>query len=404
MSRRLLLVGLDYAPWRGTGDKNFWVSLVPALARDLDRITIVSVRAETTRRENVRIAGCEVETRYVDPILLRPAVMRGRGGPFSRTAGGSHRRILGQIRRQLVVKSIVAEVRDVLRDGSVWQLHLMDNFGPGSRVIARAAQQLGAGASVTALAYERRGRIFYDRFLRASYAIPEARVVALSRQLERRLLELGVRPDRLQRIPWGVTVADPAEDGDPRSVRAALGMPPGRPLILWAGFIQQVREPDFHRAFRLATAAREQGLDAAVVFAFKPDTIRSEYASLSRPDLGIHVRATQVDEFREILSAADVLFSPVVNRDCIVAPPLTWIEAMASGSPVLTTSVPGADELIENGRTGFLAARDDELVSRLFELSRNHASMADACRQKVADDYNLDDIRRTYLAFWFGSS
>ena len=68
----------------------------------------------------------------------------------------------------------------------------MDNFGPGNRLLARAAAKLGARCSVTAIAYERRGRRSYDRFLRLSYAGSGIRVIAMSRGLERRLSDLGV--------------------------------------------------------------------------------------------------------------------------------------------------------------------------------------------------------------------
>ena len=282
-TRHLVLVGMNYTPHRGTGDKNFWAALVPSLAQDLDRITVVSVRAGTIGREHTTIAGCEVETRYVHPALRRPARNTAPIGRAGAQRGGSHRRIVGLIEKQLVVRRIVSELSEVLRERPGQQVHVMDNFGPGNRLVARAAAKLGARCSVTAIAYERRGRRSYDRFLRLSYAGSGIRVIAMSRGLKHRLSDLGVSPGSVTRIPWGVTVESETRTDDRPARRTRLGLPRDRPLILWTEFIQQVREPDFRKAYELALTAIAQGIDATFVFAFKPETFRQEYAPRSRP-------------------------------------------------------------------------------------------------------------------------
>ena len=170
------------------------------------------------------------------------------------------------------------------------------------------------------------------------------------------------------------------------------------------GFIQQVREPDFHLAYRLAKRARAAGLHATVVFAFKPETFRPEYVSLHAPSEGIHVFPTPVEVFRDVIAAADLLFSPIEARDCIVAPPLTWIEAMSNGLPILTTDVPGASELVEDGRTGYLAGDAEDLLAKLFLICGAFESMREACRAKVVAEYNLDSIRKSYVTLWFGEA
>ena len=402
--RHLVLVGLNYTPRRGTSDKNFWAALIAALAQDVDRITVLSVRPDPIGRESMRIGDCELETRYIQPALFGPAGAIQVGGRHNVPRGGSYRRTLGLIEKQLLVRRIIGELAVILRERPSQAVHLMDNFGPGNRLIARTARKLGARFSVTSIAYERRGRRLYDRFLRLSYASGGIRVVAMSRQLERRLCELGVSSNAVTRIPWGVAPKPHVPSGNRRSARSKLGLPVELPLFLWAGFIQQVREADFELAYKLAIEARGQGLEATFVFAFKPDTFRAAYAALDQPGDGVHVMSTPTEKFADVLASADVLFSPIFNRDCIVAPPLTWIESMASGMPILTTDVPGADELVENGRTGYLARDEDELIAKSFVLRNGHAAMSEACRDKIAADYNLEDIRRAYLTFWFGGT
>ena len=400
-SRHLVLVGLNYTPRRGTSDKNFWSALVPKVAENLDRVTVISVRPETIGRETMRVGGCELETRYIDPALFAPGGVIQIGGRRSTPRGGSYRRTIGLIEKQLVVRRIVSELATILGDRPAQAVHLMDNFGPGNRLIARAVRKHGARLSVTSIAYERRGRRLYDRFLQLSYASRDLRVVALSHRLRARLRDLGVSAEAITHIPWGVAPGHVALSGDRDEARRKAGIPPQVPVFLWAGFIQQVREADFELAYKLATESRARGLEATFVFAFKPETFRPSYGPLDRPDAGVRVMPTAPEEFAAVVAASDALFSPIFDRDCIVAPPLTWIEAMAAGLPVLTTDVPGAEELIDVGKTGYLASDEEQLIERLFLLADDHTRMTEACRAKVEADYNLDDIGQAYLAFWF---
>jgi glycosyltransferase involved in cell wall biosynthesis len=173
-------------------------------------------------------------------------------------------------------------------------------------------------------------------------------------------------------------------------------------VYLWAGFIQQIRDQDFRVAHRVATQALTRGLEATFVFAFKPETYRPEYGAMARRESGIHVLATDPLQFAALRRAADVFFSPVVGKDTIIGPPLTWIEMMGLGRPIVTTAVPGAEELVEHDKTGYVARDENGLVDGLFDLHDRFASMRDACRETVRARYNLLDIRDRYVRLWRG--
>ena len=69
--------------------------------------------------------------------------------------------------------------------------------------------------------------------------------------------------------------------------------------------------------------------------------------------------------------------------------------------PVLTTTVNGADELIENGRCGFLVNGVAETVDLLARLDASDYRQAGECaKQLVESRYNLNDIARMYLEMW----
>jgi glycosyltransferase involved in cell wall biosynthesis len=97
---------------------------------------------------------------------------------------------------------------------------------------------------------------------------------------------------------------------------------------------------------------------------------RSEIESLiAQLGLADHVRllGTRRDIAR-LLSAADVFLLTSISEGI----PLTVIEAMAAGIPVVATDVGGVAELVKHGTTGYLAAAQDAagIADHIVRLSR----------------------------------
>ncbi|MFP3854750.1 MAG: glycosyltransferase [Anaerolineales bacterium] len=75
--------------------------------------------------------------------------------------------------------------------------------------------------------------------------------------------------------------------------------------------------------------------------------------------------------------------------------PLSLIEAMATGLPVVGVESPGVGDIVENGETGYLAAHD--LASYASKLSRLVAdeSLRRSMAQRAAERAALYDVKRT---------
>ena len=102
-----------------------------------------------------------------------------------------------------------------------------------------------------------------------------------------------------------------------------------------------------------------------------------------------------------ILNRADVLLAPSVTArdgDC-EGIPVSLMEAMATGLPVISTWHSGIPELVEDGVLGFLVAERDVagLAAKLDYLSDRpelQQQMGQAGRGQVQENYNIDRLNQ----------
>jgi glycosyltransferase involved in cell wall biosynthesis len=121
-------------------------------------------------------------------------------------------------------------------------------------------------------------------------------------------------------------------------------------------------------------------------------------ASIDRLRLTGHVRLmgpqTQ-DQVHELLASSDVFVAPCVvgadgNADGI---PTVLLEAMATGTPCVSTAVTGIPEVIRNGHTGILTEPGSPVllaraIRRITSISMDRASLAGNARELIEQDYD----------------
>ncbi len=213
-----------------------------------------------------------------------------------------------------------------------------------------------------------------------------------------------------------------------------LGAPADRTIVHRMGinpdyFMYRERQPH-DRPLRIATTARfteKKGLDYAVKAVAKavekfPD-LRVHYDMIGdgpmRPEVeeliaehGLGDRITlhgaiTLDEVRVLLEKADVFLLPSVtasdgDKEGV---PVSLMEAMAIGMPVISTWHSGIPELIEDGVSGCLVPeRDvDALADRIGWMSENRgewARMGRAGRKKVEEEFNLERLHDQLVALY----
>jgi glycosyltransferase involved in cell wall biosynthesis len=251
--------------------------------------------------------------------------------------------------------------------------------------------------------YFGRLRSLFFRLLERKLASTTTALVAVSPQVRDDLVALGVAPrDRFVVIRLGIELnkrVAPEQNGRVES-RRYLGIPSDRFAVGWIGRMTAVkRTDDVLVAFK---RLRESGVDAMLCMVGDgPD--RSQLENRAH-ELGI-VRDTLFlgyqDDVAPFYAAFDALVLPSGNEGT----PVSAIEALAAGRPVVATRVGGVPDVVRDGEDGFLveAGATDDLAERLERLARDpklRERMGAAGRERVLPRYAVDrlveDVDRLY--------
>jgi glycosyltransferase involved in cell wall biosynthesis len=163
-----------------------------------------------------------------------------------------------------------------------------------------------------------------------------------------------------------------------------------------------------HRLLLQAFAqAAPQLPDALLLLVGPPDRLDPAYAeSLQRlaQELGLGQRVRflgSCSDVPDILRASDVF---VLSSD-YEGNPLSVLEAMAAGLPVVSTAVGGVPELVQHGATGLLVPAGDaralaEAITQLGRDADQRAAMGHAARQTALERFDVRAMSRAYAALY----
>lgn len=215
-------------------------------------------------------------------------------------------------------------------------------------------------------------------------------VVAVSGQVKDELMRIGLPHEKIQVILNGVDL----EEFRPAAVdRAALGLPQDVFLGLFAGDIRTPRK-------NLDTVLRSLVNLPNVHLAIAGDTQGSPYPAMAA-DLGIQARTHFLGYRRDmpqLMQAADLFIFPSRYETF----GLVILEAMASGTPVITTATTGASELVTPD-TGYVISHPEnvaEMENALKQLSQNHdlRQHQGISARKTAQQYTWQKLAQQYLS------
>ena len=228
-------------------------------------------------------------------------------------------------------------------------------------------------------------------------------LVAVSPQVRDDLVELGVAPPELFAVVrLGIALEErvSAEAEERDRLRTLLGIAPDRFTVGWIGRMTGVKRTD---DILLALGGlRERGVDACLCMV--GDGPDRDYVEYRAKELGVVRHCLFLgyqDDVAGFLAAFDVFVLPSANEGT----PVSAIEALAAGRPVVATRVGGVPDVVRDGVDGYLVESGDvnglaDALARLAVDPELRRRMGAAGRERVlpryAVDRLIDDVDRLY--------
>jgi glycosyltransferase involved in cell wall biosynthesis len=227
--------------------------------------------------------------------------------------------------------------------------------------------------------------------------------VCVSNGVFRYTQEIGrIDPRRLTVIPNGV---DPLPfDRAPRADRRALGVPDEATLALFVGrFDPQKGLPVLIEAAAVVASSRPDLHIAFVGDGPERDALIALGQSRPALDGRLHWLGRR-DDVPSLLKTADFLVLPSLWEGM----PNVVLEAMAARRAVVATAVEGTEDLVVEGRTGWLVPPGDvsALAAALLAASDNPDRLrhqGEAGRDRVETEFTPERVIASYERLWAGT-
>jgi len=336
--------------------------------------------------------------RRLDRVRFEPTVaVLKPGGPLEAEAREAGVTVEAMMRRSRFDLSPVLKIAAWARRGRPAVIHsflFLDGF------YARLGGALAGAPRVASLRGEdyRRGspHDYADRALQGL----ATRLVANSAWMRDQARARGLNRAPIAVIPNGVDTARFERLPSRAAARQAWGLPADAFVVGYIGRFSPEKDPAaFARVARLV-AAQEPGA-RFLMAGDGPERASVEQAVREAGLADRFVFAGWVADSARVLAALDALALTSVTESA----PNVVLEAMASGTPVVSTAVGGALEMVDHGAAGLLARPGDAeaLAAAVLRLRRDPA-LADelrrAGRARVHAGYSMEAMTSRYEALY----
>jgi glycosyltransferase involved in cell wall biosynthesis len=246
-------------------------------------------------------------------------------------------------------------------------------------------------------------RAYGFRLLERWLATKTTKLIAVGPQVRDDLVALGVAPaEKFAVIRLGIELegrvaATPEARAETRRL---LGVPDDAFVVGWIGRMTGVKNTD--DVLAATKLLRDRGVDGWLLMVGDgPDRERIEQRA---HQLGIVKRCLFLGYQEDVApwyQAFDAMILPSVNEGT----PVSAIESLAAGRPVVATRVGGVPDVVEDGEDGFLVEPGDpsalaERLARLAAEPQLRERMGEHGRSRVPQRYAVerlvDDIDRLY--------
>lgn len=188
-------------------------------------------------------------------------------------------------------------------------------------------------------------------------------IVAPSERVLNTLTRYGITAP-ISVIPTGVDIARFSKKHNTQELRVKLGLQPNQPVLLTLSRL--AFEKDIDKLIAIMPQVFQKITDARLVIVGDGPArqmLEDQVAKLKIADQVIFTGEINNDDVAYYYQMADLFVSTSVSE----SQGLTYIEALASGLPVLATHSPYTDQLLDDPTLGKTFAQPDELVADIYQ-------------------------------------
>lgn len=188
-------------------------------------------------------------------------------------------------------------------------------------------------------------------------------IVAPSERVLNTLTRYGITAP-ISVIPTGVDIARFSKKHNTQELRVKLGLQPNQPVLLTLSRL--AFEKDIDKLIAIMPQVFQKIIDARLVIVGDGPArqmLEDQVAKLKIADQVIFTGEINNDDVSYYYQMADLFVSTSVSE----SQGLTYIEALASGLPVLATHSPYTDQLLDDPTLGKTFAQPDELVADIYQ-------------------------------------
>jgi len=223
-------------------------------------------------------------------------------------------------------------------------------------------------------------------------------VIAPSKGLHDVLRSYGVT-SHIEIVPNGIDL-EPFQNPRTRHTRAELGLPESAKVMIYIGRIA----PEKNLAFLLrAFAVVSQELPEAYLLLVgdgpEMDNLRDRAQNSGIGEKVIFIGSVEYEDVPGYLSMADAFVTASVTE----VHPLSVIEAMAVGLPIIGIESPGVGDTVVDGVNGFLTGHDlAEFSLKMFRLMTENDLRARLAKKALEDSeqYSILNTSKRILGFY----
>lgn len=221
-------------------------------------------------------------------------------------------------------------------------------------------------------------------------------VVAVSRGVERDLLSRGIRKKKVRIIYNGIAFDNPGKIEDLASLRERLGISVGSFVIGTLGRLTAVKGQAF--LIRAMPSILSEIKDCKLLIAGEGTLKGNLEHMINEMSLTESVRLVgYVKDIGHFLSVVDLFILPSLSEGL----PISLLEAMGFGKPVVASAVGGITEIITDENEGVLIPPADSnaisiAIRRLFREAEKRKEIASAGREAVRNKFSARVMATQY--------